>query len=162
MLTRFPGCLLAQHRIDTWRRRLLTSGLGLLLIAAMAAGCTNATATPRGNPAVSAPQLSERGHFLVSYRAEHPPIKLNDSHTWLLTVATPDDTPVTGAQVIVTGGMPAHNHGLPTQPQVLTGAAPGEYRVEGMRFQMPGEWIVTVAITSGTVTDQVAFPFVLQ
>ena len=134
----------------------------LLLAMALLAACPGATTTPAaGNPAVGAPQLSENGHFLVSYQAEAPPVALNTTHTWLLTVETHDGAPVSGATVTVDGGMPAHQHGLPTQPQVIAGATPGEYRVEGVRFQMPGEWIVSFTIQAGDLTDQVTFPLTL-
>ena len=134
----------------------------LLLATILLTACGGATTTPAsGDPAISAPQLSENGHFLVSYLAEAPPIALNTTHTWLLTVETPDGAPVSGATVTVDGGMPAHQHGLPTQPQAIAGATPGEYRVEGVRFQMPGEWIVSFTIQAGDLTDQVTFPLTL-
>ena len=134
----------------------------LLLAMALLAACSGATTTPAaGNPAVGAPQLSENGHFLVSYQAEEPAIALNTTHTWLLTVKTPAGTPVNDATIAVDGGMPAHNHGLPTQPQATKSAAPGAYRVEGVRFQMPGEWFMTFNIESGDLTDKVTFPFTL-
>ena len=134
----------------------------LLLTTALLAGCSSATSAPAaGSPAISAPQLSENGHFLVSYQAEEPPIALNTTHTWLLTAETPDGAPVSGATVTVEGGMPAHNHGLPTQPQVTEADAPGAYRVEGVRFQMPGEWSMTFNIQSGDLADKVTFPFTL-
>lgn len=134
----------------------------LLLATILLTACSGATSTPTaGSPAISAPQLSENGHFLVSYQAEEPPIALNTTHTWLLTVETPDGAPVSGATVTVEGGMPAHNHGLPTQPQVTEADAPGAYRVEGVRFQMPGEWFMTFNIQSGDLADKVTFPFTL-
>ena len=66
-----------------------------------------------------------------------------------------------GATVTVDGGMPAHRHGLPTQPQAAPGDAPGQYRIEGVRFQMPGEWVVTFTIQADALTDQVTFPLTL-
>ena len=39
-------------------------------------------------------------------------------HSWMLTVKTPDGKPVEDAKVAIGGGMPDHNHGLPTSPQM--------------------------------------------
>ena len=46
----------------------------------------------------------------------------------------------------VSGDMPEHRHGMPTQPQVTQNLGGGDYLVEGMRFQMGGWWAVTFAI----------------
>ena len=37
-------------------------------------------------------------------------------------------------------GMPDHDHGLPTQPQVTSRLENGDYLLEGVRFHMPGKW----------------------
>ncbi len=162
MMTRLFACPIGQRAACSTRNRML-AGLTLLFlfIAAVAAACTSTPASPTGNAAIGGPILSENGHFLVSYQAETPPIALNALHTWLLTVQTPEGEPVSGATIAVDGGMPAHRHGLPTQPQAAPGDAPGQYRVEGVRFQMPGEWIVTFTIQAGDLTDQVTFPLTL-
>lgn len=167
MMTRFFACPIDQRAACAARNRMLASlTLLLLFLAAVAAACSNAPATPTGNAApggaaTGGPILSENGHFLVSYAAEAPPITLNALHTWLLTVQTPDGEPVDGAAITVDGGMPAHRHSLPTQPQAAPGDAPGQYRIEGVRFQMPGEWVVTFTIQADALTDQVTFPLTL-
>jgi hypothetical protein len=162
MMTRLFSCPIDQRAACATRKRAL-AGLTLLLLflTGMAAACTNTPATSTGNAAVGGPILSENGHFLVSYQAEAPPIALNTTHTWLLTVKTPDGAPVSAARITVDGGMPAHMHGLPTQPQATAAAAPGEYRVEGVRFQMPGEWVINFNIQAGELTDTATFPFTL-
>jgi len=42
--------------------------------------------------------------------------------------------------VFIKGGMPAHHHGLPTQPEVTWSGKQHTNRVEGLKFSMPGEW----------------------
>lgn len=162
MMTRLFACPINRRAACAARNRML-AGLTLLLlfIAGIAAACTTTPATPTGNASVGGPILSNHGHFLVSYAAESPPITLNALHAWLLTVQTPEGEPVSGATVTVDGGMPAHRHGLPTQPQAAPGDAPGQYRIEGVRFQMPGEWVVTFTIQADALTDQVTFPLTL-
>ena len=53
--------------------------------------------------------------------------------------------------------MPIHDHGLPTAPRVTAELGNGDYRLEGVRFQMPGRWVVELAIDAAPGTDSVAF-----
>jgi hypothetical protein len=109
--------------------------------------------------------VSARGAYLVSYHSELDPIGINQIHDWVLHVTTAHGNAVSGAHIAIAGGMPQHNHGLPTQPVVIedisggdnTGDYPGNYRVEGMRFHMQGEWEISISITSGSVQDTCVF-----
>jgi hypothetical protein len=82
---------------------------------------------------------------------------INVVHEWILHIETADGAPVEGASVSVDGDMPAHGHGMPTQPQVTADLGGGDYRVEGMSFQMGGYWIIDVTITAGGQTDPIRF-----
>jgi len=42
--------------------------------------------------------------------------------------------------VFIGGGMPAHHHGLPTQPEVIWSEKQQTNLVEGLKFSMQGEW----------------------
>jgi len=55
---------------------------------------------------------------------------------------------VSGATLDIVGGMPEHNHGMPTQPQITEELAPGRYLLEGVRFHMPGLWRLTASIST--------------
>jgi hypothetical protein len=112
-------------------------------------GQTSALSQP-GNVDFAATQKSKQGLFTVSYKSDLNPVTINKLHTWTLHMAAVDGRPIDGAAVTVDGGMPEHNHDLPTQP-IVTPLGSGDYKVEGMKFQMPGLWTVTV-----TVTDTVA------
>ena len=61
-------------------------------------------------------------------------------------------------RITVDGGMPAHNHGLPTQPRVTQNLGEGCYKVEGLRFHMQGHWEMKIGIESGGATDTVIIP----
>ena len=91
-------------------------------------------------------QMSARGLYRIRYAADEEPVTINKLHTWTVHIETADGAAVDGADVSVDGGMPEHNHGLPTKPQV-TPVGGGDYRVEGLKFQMPGWWTVTVTVT---------------
>lgn len=100
---------------------------------------------------------SEKGVFTVAYVSDPPAVPMNRIHSWSLTVTASSGDPVTGAVVTVGGDMPEHGHGLPTQPEVTAEISPGVYRVEGMKFSMPGWWVVTFHIKSGDDADRATF-----
>jgi hypothetical protein len=82
-------------------------------------------------------------------------------HTWVLHLEGRDSQPVEEAQITVDGDMPAHGHGLPTQPLVTEYLGDGDYLVEGVQFQMDGEWYLEFNVSAGGVTDTVRFDFTL-
>jgi hypothetical protein len=81
-------------------------------------------------------------------------------HTWTVWITDDAGRPVTDAVVTISGDMPGHGHGLPTAP-VARAVGGGEYALEGMRFQMPGDWYVELQIESGGRRDSVRFDFTL-
>jgi hypothetical protein len=99
--------------------------------------------------------VSENGAFAVSFDSSLQPIVINQIHTWVLHIETDDAAPVSGAEVSVIGGMPAHDHGLPTRPRVSKELGDGDYRLEGMRFHMQGDWEISITISAGGSTDTV-------
>ncbi|MBT8139232.1 MAG: FixH family protein [Gammaproteobacteria bacterium] len=56
--------------------------------------------------------------------------------------------------ISIDGGMPAHGHGLPTQPRVTAQVSEGRYRVEGLKFTMPGRWILNFTVSSKLGNDR--------
>lgn len=140
--------------------------LTVLFVAACGGtGSTGADATPApptGAAAFATTRQSETGLFRVSYEPDVQPAPLNAVHAWTLQVARADGQPVEGAQITVSGGMPQHRHGMPTQPEVAAGLGGGAYRVEGMKFQMPGWWAVTFEIEAQGEKDTVTFNLMLQ
>jgi hypothetical protein len=95
--------------------------------------------------------------FNVMYKSIGGQIRLNKIHSWELTIKDPAGTPVNDAMVTVVGDMPEHGHGLPTQPEITKIGAGGLYRIDGMKFQMPGWWVVTISIMANGVHDSVSF-----
>ena len=63
-------------------------------------------------------KISENGHFQVSYVSKLKPIEINNLHAWKIFIKNKAGEDVPNAEIVVSGGMPAHNHGLPTQPQI--------------------------------------------
>jgi hypothetical protein len=106
--------------------------------------------------------VSEQGLYRVTAMPELDPIEINELHTWTLHVETMDGTPVDGATLSVDGDMPAHGHGMPTRPQVTGALGGGDYLVEGMKFQMGGEWVIDVTIEVDGVTDRAHLDVLLK
>ncbi len=105
--------------------------------------------------------LSRSGYYRVSYTSELQPIAINKIHTWVFHVETPEGEPVTGAMITVTGGMPLHNHGLPTDPKMTADLGDGDYLFEGVRFHMSGDWELMVTVDVEGRRDTVVVPLKL-
>jgi len=105
--------------------------------------------------------VSQNGLFVVRYQSPSGPLQINTLHSWLLHIEDPAGAAVTGAQVVVSGGMPLHNHGLPTRPRVTAELGDGNYQLDGMRFHMAGSWQVTLVITVDGTTDAVVIALTL-
>jgi hypothetical protein len=102
-------------------------------------------------------QASDNGHFQVSYTSKLEPIEINNLHAWIIHIKDNNGKDVTDAEVNAVGGMPEHNHGLPTQPQITKNLGDGCYLLEGMRFHMLGWWTVTITIINENISDTVTF-----
>jgi len=98
---------------------------------------------------------SQRGIYTISFEADLDPIEINKIHSWVITVRTSSGDPVNTADVSVLGGMPLHDHGMPTRPRVTENLGEGRYRLEGMRFHMNGRWEVSVTVKADNRTDTV-------
>ena len=110
--------------------------------------------------AENTPNIHEGKHFRVAYQSSVEPLPLNRMHWWTLQISTLDGKPVEDATIHVYGGMPAHRHGLPTEPEASpTGG--GEYIVKGLKFSMTGEWEVWFDITASGMNEKVMFKFEL-
>jgi len=106
---------------------------------------------------LSAKKMSIRHLYSLSYESLVSPMPINRIHTWKLMIKDRQGVPVSGALVKIDGDMPAHGHGLPTRPEVSAGDKPGLYLVEGMKFNMPGHWVINFYLTKGKETDTVSF-----
>ena len=99
--------------------------------------------------------------FEVSYISSPTPVPLLQVHSWTVTIADAAGHAVNDARITVLGGMPAHAHGLPTTPQVQS-LGGGRYLIEGLKFHMPGAWVVALRIKAGALIDSVTFDLQLD
>ncbi len=106
---------------------------------------------------IGAIKKSDNQHFTVSYLSKAAPIKINKIHAWIICIKDKNGNSIDNAKITVDGGMPEHNHGLPTQPQITKNLGDGSYLLEGMKFHMLGYWTITLSISYGDVSDEVTF-----
>ena len=106
--------------------------------------------------------MSDQGRYQVSYISELSPVPINQIQMWKLRVTDSNGQPVEDAVITVDGGMPQHGHGLPTVPQVTKYLGDGLYQVEGLKFHMPGWWVVKFNIVRNEMTDNVTFNLMLE
>ena len=91
---------------------------------------------------------SQTGNFQLTLAPESGQITLSRYHNWLVTVKTYEGVAVADLGMVFTAGMPAHAHGMLSAPQVKSYLGSGIYRVEGVKFHMPGQWLVRILLVS--------------
>lgn len=146
------------------RRRLVWSIGGVIggLVLLLAAGVLYHLHYVPADLDLSATRLSAQGVYRVSYVSRRDPIPVNQIHTWTLHIETGDGRSVEHAAVSVDGKMPQHIHGLPTKPQITKELGNGDYLIEGLKFHMPGWWVVDLRIDAVGQRDVVRFNLVLR
>jgi hypothetical protein len=147
------------HLTPIWR--YAAAALVVVLIAAGGMMAMHGSSTPPADLDLSRSKSTENGVFLASIEPEAGSFKQGEMHSWVLTVRKPDGTAVEDASIAVDGGMPDHNHGLPTSPQATAHLGEGRYRVEGMKFNMGGWWVLRFAISSPAGADEAVFNLTL-
>lgn len=155
-----------QRRLGLLRRRLgRLSPWGIGTLAVLACVFWFASVA-QGNQATGLSEAESRipsraGHFLVTVTSDLQPLAINTIHRWVVDVLTAEGAPVPSAEITIRGGMPAHDHGLPTRPEATRYLGEGRYLIEGMRFHMAGYWEVVLGIETDAQSDEVVIPLEL-
>ena len=98
----------------------------------------------------------ERKLFGHIETADGKGVPINKIHSWHFIVSDTAGNPV-DRDFTVSGHMPGHVHGLPTQPRVTKKLAKGVYLIEGLKFQMGGWWVIELE----SEDDRIRFNVVL-
>lgn len=145
-------------------RRLLRFSSRRLVVAGTALGATvllvarlHAMMRAPADLDYSRTRTSAHGAYRATFAPALDPIPVGRMHAWTIHLETGAGAPVDAATLTVHGGMPQHGHGLPTQPRVTAALGGGDYKVEGMKFNMGGWWTVTFAIAAPAGADSVTF-----
>lgn len=102
--------------------------------------------------------VTDRGLQIEIY-SELSPLVINQIHSWHIRVMDREGEVLVLDQLAVFGGMPEHDHGLPTQPIVTTHLDNGDYLLEGVRFHMQGLWRLQVELDYEGVGDTAIIDF---
>jgi hypothetical protein len=106
------------------------------------------TCLPFASPQLRAETVTASGKFFqISVTSALQPMSINRMHGWTVLVTDQKSRPVIDASIQITGGMPLHNHGLPSTPRMTQELGVGQYLIEGMKFHMRGLWLIEVTIT---------------
>ncbi|MBZ9987248.1 FixH family protein [Mesorhizobium sp. BH1-1-5] len=143
-----------------WRYILAGLGLAALLAGIVAAVYLTLPQSASG-PDISRTKKTANGLFVASFEPERGVVRQGELQSWLLTLKTAAGAPVEGAAITVSGGMPQHDHGLPTSPQATDYLGDGRYRIDGIKFTMSGWWQLRFAISAGAGSGVVVFNIVL-
>lgn len=141
------------------RRRLLWS-VPVVLIAVGGLAVAKMMQPPPDDLDLSLSKVTDQGLYTASVEPGLSPLQVGPLHGWVVRV-TRDGHPVDQARITIDGGMPQHGHGLPTEPEVTSDLGEGRYQVEGMKFNMPGWWVVNLAIDGPAGADTVTFNLIL-
>ncbi len=134
---------------------LLPHLLPKILISAALLVCLFA---PAMAPAMAAEMVAEisapssPAGLSVTMTSQLSPLSINQMHSWEIRLQDSDGNAVADAEIEVRGGMPAHNHGLATQPQVTRYLGDGRYLLQGVRFHMAGAWELQLLINLNGTT----------
>lgn len=118
---------------------------------------TTAAATEHEPETLHWQAISGGGNYLVSLAPREQRIPIGRHHDWVLGLTSASGGIVSGARLRLTGGMPGHGHGMPSQPLVTEELRPGQYRVEGMQFNMHGQWQIVIGIDGQAGPDRADF-----
>jgi hypothetical protein len=105
--------------------------------------------------------VTDKG-FKIEIYSELSPLSINTIHSWHIRVVDRDDEILELEELNVFGGMPEHDHGLPTQPEVTMRLDNGDYLLEGVRFHMQGHWELQIEFQYAGVDDTAIIDFELQ
>ena len=122
------------------------------------------TFLPANAADVRLPDLSgvtDKGVKIEIY-SELSPLSINTIHSWHIRVLDRDGEILELEELNVFGGMPEHDHGLPTQPEVTMRLDNGDYLLEGVRFHMQGHWELQIEFQYAGVDDAAIIDFELQ
>lgn len=142
-----------------WLYALAVAVLVLVAYGAHVATLDARSAKPEFDLARS--QTTSGGLYVAAIEPEVADVKQGVLHSWVLKVKTADGQPVDDARVAIDGGMPEHNHGLPTSPRMTEYLGNGRYRIEGVKFSMSGRWELRFDISAAPGSDSVTFNLVL-
>ena len=130
-------------------------------VAALAAACAKPAAAPPAPVAQvaahSAVVLTAAGmHFSATWRFLAP--RVGEIFAVDVDLADVAGQPLAAAAVTLAATMPAHGHGMMTDPEVRQTAA-GHWHAEGFKLHMHGTWELAVEVTANGQKERLTAPW---
>ena len=100
---------------------------------------------------------TENGLYTIRILPQMADIPIAERHAWTVTIRNQQGHAVQPSQLAFYGGMRGHGHGLPSTPKVTRELEPGTYLVEGVLFNMHGDWEIVVGVVGPPGPDKVTF-----
>mgnify|MGYP000453238656 CR=1 FL=1 len=129
------------------------------LVSGLLSGVVSIMLITHAMVAETGSQISNNGSFNVTVLKDLEPEPLREFVEFKILVIDVNGKPISDADISLSGGMPAHGHGLPTKP-IITAIGNGEYLIEGLKFSMMGTWELNFEIKSKEVSDTAKFTIV--
>lgn len=143
----------------TGRRLSPPAPLTVAALAALGLACAGAPATEERSGWSA---TSDSGRLFGRLAPESGAVEIGKFQTWILELRETGGAAVTGADLAIAGGMPGHGHGLPTQPQVTEELGGGRYRIEGVKLNMVGDWVIEVFVQASAGRDRLRFDLAID
>lgn len=129
----------------------------LLILASMViAGCNAESATPYWQ----VKQTGVNQLYMAHLDCENAPAT-GPFQNCQLSITDLLGNAVTPQKLLIDGGMPHHGHGLPTSPVLTELEQPGQYRIDGLKYNMPGAWLLGFQVNTEAGQDKIVFDFVI-
>ena len=148
---------------------VLLAGVGLLLWRRRSSAATPAAAMVLALLSLPAPSAHAEGvlgtytdsdgRLTVEVVSTSIPPAINQMQSWEITIFDQQGQRVTDAEIAISGGMPLHDHGLPTKPRARALPDPGTYLLEGLKFHMNGAWQLQLQIRASERESNVIIDF---
>ncbi len=151
----------------TYRKQNQAQLLNLLLLCALAGGfiaCKPSLVNHEEDVMVEeipiTTALTDQGNYRVTYEPSPNPVPLNE-HFEVTVEVLPVNGEKTPVQIEVHADMPAHGHGINTEPGIQE-TGDGTFEVKGILFHMKGDWELYVDILKGPIRERATFPISLH
>ncbi|WP_089718343.1 cytochrome-c peroxidase [Candidatus Entotheonella palauensis] len=107
------------------------------------------------------PLPSQQGRFRLHIKPATDSIRLHDLHAWVVHIESASGAPIQPKRLLFGGGMPQHGHGFPSQPAITRYLGDGDWLIEGVQFNMTGQWQMHFELLDETGWDRSTFEFTL-
>ncbi|MEM0912235.1 MAG: FixH family protein [Pseudomonadota bacterium] len=107
-------------------------------------------------------ELSMSGNLTAAIFPQDNETIIGQYHNWVIKLNDQNGVHIEDALFSIGGGMEGHGHGLPSQPIVTSYLGEGQYLIEGMLFNMAGDWTLLFLVQTPSLSEKIRFDFELQ